>query len=310
MDIKHQKNVAWIVKYRPKNVKDVVGEEAKLVQRFIDNESVPHFLFESRTPGTGKSSLSKAIINDMGSDYLEINSSMDRGIDVIREKIVHFVQTMSSKPGIKKIVFMDEFDGITKPAQESMRNLMETYMHNVIFILTCNHIEKVIDPIKNRCEVVRFGNPKKEDVHAYLEGICKAEDVKYTEKGLNKLIDIYYPSIRNMVGELQRFKTLDVEVNEQFVKKDEERFDAIWEDLKKGKVLVIRDKIMAEGIEPDVLLKHFFQKTIVDKDLTNKQVINVSKVLAEINYRMAVGSDKTIQMLCGLFEIYIGLKKG
>ena len=133
MDISEQTNVSWIIKHRPISVVDVVGDEAKHIQKCIDQDNLPHLLFESRTPGTGKTTLAKAIINDMNADYIELNSSMDRGIDAIREKIVQFVQTMSSNPGVKKIVFMDEFDGMTKIAQDSMRNLMETYASNCVF---------------------------------------------------------------------------------------------------------------------------------------------------------------------------------
>lgn len=309
MDITEQTNVSWIIKHRPKSVVDVVGAEARHIKKYIDQNNLPHFLFESRTPGTGKTTLAKAIIHDTGADYLEINSSMDRSIENIRTKVQFFVSTMSSNPGVKKIVFMDEFDGMLKPVQDALRNMMETYAHNVVFILTCNYIEKVIDPIKNRCEVIKFGSPNKQEVYAYLEKICKTEQVRYVEEGLNKLIDIYYPSIRNMVGELQRFKTLDVEVTERTVRREDEKFDELWNKLKAGKVLDVRKTIVEEGYEPDLLIKYFFDKTFFDKELSSKQVVALSRAMAEIEYRMAVGADKKIQILSGVFEIYMALVK-
>ncbi len=306
MRLDDNKNVSWIIKHRPNAVSDVVGEEAKQIAKFIANkENTPHFLFASRTPGTGKTTLAKAIINDLGTDYLEINSSMDRSIDNIRTTVKFFVSTKNSTDtNAKKIVFLDEFDGMLKPVQDALRNLMETYAHNVIFILTCNYIEKIIEPIKNRCEVIIFGNPKKEDIKEYLMKIIIAEEVKFDEAGLDKLINMKYPSIRDMVGELQKFKTLDVELTEKFLKKEDELYDILWENIKQNKVLETRKAIYENNHRPDLVLKHFWNKTHTDNELSNKHKLKMVTVLAEADYRMSVGSDKKIQIDNMLFKIY------
>jgi len=309
MDREEQENISWIIKYRPKSVKDVVGKQARYVEKYIQNNNLRHLLFVSKTPGTGKSSLSKAIINDLNADYLELNSSMDRGIDSIRDKIVQFVSTMGTNQKTKKIVFLDEFDGVTKIAQDAMRNLMETYEHNVIFILTCNHLEKVIEPIQNRCEIMQFVNPDKKDIFNYLKNICDIEKVQYTDDGLNKLIDIFYPSIRRMVGELQKFFTRSEDVNVQNVQKDDEKFNKIWELFKSGKVLEVRNIILQEGLDPDLLIKFFFRQTYLDKSLTKKQQVALPIKVADVEFKMSVGSDKTIQLLSGIFEMYMVMIK-
>ena len=305
MNLQDNTNVAWIIKHRPKGVDDVVGDEAKHVKQFITNkDNTPHFLFNSRIPGTGKTSLAKAIIHDLNCDYLEINSSMDRSIENIRTNVTQFVSTMSSKPGVKKIVFLDECDGLLKPVQNSLRNLMEKYQHNVIFILTCNYIEKIIEPLQNRCELITFGSPKKEDIKQYLLKIINEEDVKYTEEGLNKLIEIHYPSIRGMVGELQKFKTLNFELSEKILKKNNEIFDILWDKLKVDKVLEVRKEILENGYDNVAILKHFWSKTSTDETLDNKQRIKLITVLADCDYRFAVGCDKKIQTDNLIFKVY------
>jgi len=304
MNRSDQLNVAWIIKHRPTCVKDVVGSEAKLVQKFIDSGTIPHFLFYSRTPGTGKTSLSKAMIKDLDADYIELNSSMDRGIEIVREKIKQFISTMSSKPGVKKIVFMDEFDGNTKIAQQALKSMMEDFGKNAMFILTCNNIEKIIEPIQNRCEVITFGTADKGSIYEYCENICVLENVKFTEEGLKKLIDIHYPSIRNVVGDLQKFKAIDVEVTEAFVKKSDEKFELLWTNLKNKKVLDVRREILEQGYDEDLLLRFFFLQTYEDKTLSNIQIVKLSKVLADINYKFSVGADKRIQIGAGVFDIF------
>ena len=308
MNLEQQRNVAWIIKHRPKSVSEVVGKEARQIEKFLDSGNLPHLLLISRVPGTGKTTIAKALINDTGAHYLEINSSDERGIDTIRDKIKHFVSTMSSKPGVKKIVFLDEMDSMTKIAQEALRNMIETFAHNAVFILTANYFEKIIDPIKNRCEVIQFGNSSKEDIYKYLENICQEESVTFDSEGLNKLIDIKYPSIRAMVGELQRFKTLNIEITTQSVKKDDEKFMSLWIRLKNKKVLDVRKEVLEQGYNEDELLKFFFRQTYEDSSLSNVQVVKLSKILAEINYRFAVGADKKIILVAGLFDIFGALQ--
>jgi len=303
MNIDDLKNIAWMIKYRPKTLDNVVGKEAKLLKKYVDSNNLQHFLLSSRTPGTGKTTCAKAIINDTGADYIEINSSDERGIDVIRDKIKLFVSTMSSKPGLKKIVFLDEMDSMTKTAQDALRNMMEKFMTNAIFILTCNYIEKVIEPIKNRCEVIVFDSPDKAEIRKYLLNIIDAESVKYTSDGLNKLIDMNYPSIRESVNTLQKFKTMDIELNPINLKKNNEKFDILWTDIKSGKVLNVRKEICENNYNPELLLKHFWAKTYTDEKLTIKQKIKLVSVLADVDYKMSIGASKNIQIDNMLFKI-------
>lgn len=131
----------WTEKYRPKKVSEMVGEfKAKVLKYLEKPDEIPHFLFYSKTPGTGKTTLAKAIINELDCDYIVVNSSDDRKLEVIRDRVKQFAITKSSKTGLRRCVFLDEIDGMWGPAkasQEALRNIMESYAKNVFFILTC-----------------------------------------------------------------------------------------------------------------------------------------------------------------------------
>jgi len=304
MNLETQKGVSWIIKHRPTCVKDVVGSEAEQVQKYLDTKESPHFLFHSTTGGTGKTSLALAMVKDLGADCLNINGSEERGIDTVRDKVKLFVSTMTSKPGVKRVVFLDEMDQMTKPAQLSLKSVMETSAVRVIFILTCNNITKVDDKIRNRCRVIEFGKANKTHIKKYLEKVCNIENLKYEDEGLNKLIDLYYPSIRRMVDELQYLYTMKLDVTIQSIKRDSEKFELLWTNLKNKKVLDVRREILEQGYDEDLLLRFFFLQTYEDKSLSNIQIVKLSKVLADINYKFSVGADKRIQIGAGVFDIF------
>ena len=139
----------WTEKYRPRKVDDVVGEFKNSIKKhLLKPKAIPNFLFYSKCPGTGKTTLSKCIINELDCDYIVINSSDDRKIETIREKVKQFAMSQSSKPGFKRCIFLDEVDGMLSASQNALRNIMETYASNVFFIMTCNNINKVIEPLK------------------------------------------------------------------------------------------------------------------------------------------------------------------
>jgi len=243
--------------------------------------------------------LAKAIINELKCDALILNSSDDRKIDVIREKVKQFAITQSSKQGMRRCVFLDEFDGMLKASQDALRNVMETYSGNVFFILTANNINKIIEPLQSRCVMIPFSYPKKEEIYLYLESICKSENLKYTKEGLTKLIDINYPSIRNCVLGLQDIKTEEKIVDVNSVQPVNEVFESLWQDLKNKEWKKIKEVVMATTVDPRELNKFFWEKTLEDKELNLRRL----QVLCRNEKDISWGSDAKIIFCTSLIEM-------
>jgi replication factor C small subunit len=197
----------WTEKYRPKTLNDVILDEEikEFLREKLKDGSLPHLLLVGE-PGTGKTTLAKVIVNELNADVLELNASKDRGIDVIRNQVANFVKTYSKKP---KIVFFDEADGLTPDAQQSLRNLMETYSKNVRFILTANYPQKIIEPIKDRTFVIKFKRIPKNYFYELANRIIENERIYINEENkdeiIEKLISYSYPSLRSLVDLLQSF---------------------------------------------------------------------------------------------------------
>jgi len=293
-------NAIWTEKYRPKKVGDIVGSFKDKIMKYIANsKELPHFLFYSKTPGTGKTTLAKAIINELGCDALVLNSSDDRKIEVIREKVKEFSITQSSKPGLKRAVFLDEFDGMLKASQEALRNVMETYSSNVFFILTCNNINKVIEPLKSRCIIIPFAYPEKDEIYNYLVGVCQSEQMEFTEEGLKLLIEQNYPSIRNCVLALQDLHTEELPVNKDTVKPVNELFEEMWQHLKDKKWMEIKKVVMATTIDPRELNTFFWMKSMEEEPVNTKLL----QLCCRNEKDIAWGSDPKIIMVTSLLEM-------
>ena len=259
-------------RYRPSLVSELVGDfKLKILKYMKEPKSMPHFIFYSKTPGTGKTSLAKAIINELGCDSLILNSSDDRKIDVIREKVKNFVRTQSSND-MRRCVFLDEFDGMLRASQDALRNLMETYANNAFFILTCNNINKVIDALKSRCIMIPFAYPDKEEVYKYLEIICKNEQMEYTEKGLYELIGKTYPSIRNGVLALQDLKTEGKTVSIENITAVNEIYDEMWTELEAKNWKEIKTQVLQSTVDPRELNTFFWTHFLMKSDLKGLQI--------------------------------------
>lgn len=284
------KNILWQEKYRPKKIDDlIINDKNKIKKYLLSPENIPNFLFVSRTPGTGKTTLAKVIINELGCDYLTINSSDERGVETIREKVKDFSKTQSTN-NIRKCVFLDESDGLTPIAQQSLRNLIETYSKNVFFILTCNYESKVIEPLVNRCVRIEFNNPDKEEIKKYLIDICKNEKLDYVEEGITKLCEIHYPSIRGMVNVLQDLFSQDKKVTEENITLKDENFVKIWEEIKILKFTSVWETIKSGTIDVQIFNKWLFYHIGKEEiDLIKK--MKLLRVLADNEKNMRFGDE-------------------
>jgi replication factor C small subunit len=186
-------------KYRPKVIEDIIGFEPT----FSIDEDMPHLLFYG-SAGTGKTTAAKAIVRMLNCDYIILNASEERGIQVVRDKIQVFAGTQS-KDGNIKCVILDEADFLTQESQTALRNILESFSRNTRFILTCNYLQKIIDPIQSRCILIKFNDIKKEDVINRLEYICKTENIPYEKVALEKIVEYTGTDIRSSINKLEEF---------------------------------------------------------------------------------------------------------
>ncbi len=195
-------NTIWAERYRPDTLENYIGNEHvknKLTQ-FIAEQDVPHLLF-CGTAGTGKTTAAKILVKNIDCDYLFINASDENSVDTIRTKIKNFAATMSFKP--LKIIVLDEADYITPQAQAALRNLMEVFSKNTRFILTCNYVERIIDPLISRAQVFKLTPPSKKEVAVHLMKILEKEHVGFDKSVIATLVNAYYPDIRRIINTSQ-----------------------------------------------------------------------------------------------------------
>ena len=192
----------WVEKYRPQTLAEYVGNETvkETIQQYLDNNDIPHLLLHGKA-GTGKTTLAKLIVNTIKCDSMIINASDENNVDTVRNKVKNFASSMGFA-GFK-IIILDEFDYMTPNAQAILRNLMETFSKHCRFILTCNYHEKIIDPIKSRCQTFAITPPTKKDVAVQVTKILDAEKIKYDLKNVADIISSYYPDIRRILNTCQ-----------------------------------------------------------------------------------------------------------
>jgi replication factor C small subunit len=203
-----KQHTLWVEKYRSQNLSTYVGNEQikGTISKYLEQNDIQNFIFYGPA-GTGKTTLAKLIVNNLNCDYLYINASDERGIDTIRDKVQGFSSVASFKP--LKVVILDEADFLTIQAQASLRNIIETFARTTRFILTCNYIERIIDPLQSRCQVLKIVPPSKQDIAYHIIDILKKEDVGMGADDLKLVINQFYPDLRKMLNTLQMGVTGD-----------------------------------------------------------------------------------------------------
>jgi replication factor C small subunit len=200
MSKKH--NSLWVEKYRPQDLSTFVGNETlkTTIDKFLQQNDIINMLFYGPA-GCGKTTLAKLIVGNLDCDYLSINASDERGIETIRDKVQGFASTASFKP--LKVIILDEADFLTIQAQASLRNIIETFSRTTRFILTCNYVERIIDPLQSRCQVLKIVPPSKTDVAKHVASILEKENVEYDINDLKSVVNQFYPDLRKVLNTLQ-----------------------------------------------------------------------------------------------------------
>lgn len=300
-------NSLWVEKYRPGKLEDYVGNEhlKTKVGDYIQSGDVPHLLFFGRA-GTGKTTLAKLIVKSINCDYIIINASDERGIDIIRTKVKNFASTVGFKD--KKIIILDEFDYMTPDAQAMLRNLMETFSKHCRFILTCNYVEKIISPIRSRTQEFQIVPPTKKDVAIQISQILTKEGVKFEPKDLVPIIDASYPDIRKIINtcqlnsskgslKLDTASVLDLDVKSKIVEilKSSDAKPNKWKTIRQ----VIADSRVQDFTE---FYTYLYEK--VD-EYGGSNTSNIILILSESQHKDALVVDKEITFMSCIIQIVV-----
>ena len=306
-----QDSLIWVDKYRPQTFEDILGQKHFIlrIKSFIETKSLPHLLFAG-SPGTGKTTTALVIAkelygeNGISGNVLELNASDERGIDVVRDTIKEFAKLKSLVVIPYKIIILDEADSLTREAQQALRRTMEKYSKTCRFILACNEISKIIDPIQSRCVIFKFKALKSEDLESLLDKIKKKENLTLSKEAKEMLINLSSGDMRKLVNTIQSTSSL----NKSFGKKEvEEVLDCVnpkeVEELLnfafKGDFLKARDYLIklriVRALSPLEILKEIY-KNIIAKEIDPKLKIKLIDRIATCEFRLVEGSDPEIQI--------------
>ena len=191
-----------VEKYRPTVLDEYVGNEhiKKTISQYLEQNDIQNLIFYGPA-GTGKTTLAKLITKNLNCDYLYINASDERGIETIRDKVSGFASVASFKP--LKVIILDEADFLTIQAQASLRNIIETFSRTTRFILTCNYVERIIDPLQSRCQTLKVIPPSKKEVALHLANVMAIEGTIYDLEDIKIIVNQYYPDLRKCLNTIQ-----------------------------------------------------------------------------------------------------------
>jgi replication factor C small subunit len=300
-------NTLFVEHYRPSTLKGYVGNEQikNTIQRYLNQDDIQNFCFYGPS-GTGKTTLAKIIIKNLNCDYLYINASDERGIDTIREKVTGFASTASFKS--LKVIILDEADFLTINAQASLRNVIETFSRTTRFILTCNYIERIIDPIQSRCQVLKVIPPSKKEIAQHLVGILNQENIEYQLEDLANVVTQFYPDLRKMLNTIQLSIVDDKLKVDKTVVVSSSYMNSILKELKQPKPswTQLRQIILDSGVK-DFEETYRFLFEHISKYAPGREG-TVSVILNEHLYQANFRIDKEINIASCLSKILDAIK--
>jgi DNA polymerase III delta prime subunit len=281
-------------RYRPNVLENYVGNATlkASIDKQLKQNDIQNYLFYG-SAGTGKTTLAKLIVNNLDCDSLYINASDERGIETIRDKVSGFASVASIKP--LKVVILDEADFLTIQAQASLRNVIETFSRSTRFILTCNFVERIIDPIQSRCQTFKVIPPTKKEVAIHIAGICDKENIGYEVPAIGKLVNKYYPDIRKMLNTVQA-STVDGHLQlDDSLLVSSSYMDTVLEELKQSNFKNIRQTIADSGVDDFEELFRFLYEN-ASEYMPGKEgtaAILINEHLYKSNFRI----DKEINLM-------------
>ena len=199
----NKQHTLWVERYRPVSLENYIGNEhlKTKVSRYISTGDIPHLLLHGKA-GTGKTTLAKLLVSNIDCDQMYVNASDENNVETVRNKIKMFASSVGFKD--LKVIILDECDFLTPNAQAALRNLMETFSKHCRFILTCNYVERIIDPIQSRCQSFQIIPPSKKEVAIHTSSILNTEGVSFDNEQIVTMVNSSYPDIRRIINAVQR----------------------------------------------------------------------------------------------------------
>jgi DNA polymerase III delta prime subunit len=306
---KNENQFLWVEAYRPKTVEDcILPERLKIPFReYVASKDIPNMMLTG-SAGVGKTTVAKALCEEVGCDYIVINGSSNRGIDMVRDTVVGYASTVSLTGG-RKVIIIDEADYLTDTAQAAFRNLIEEFSINCTFIFTCNFKEKIIEPIHSRCAVIDFRLNKDEKnsmaslFYKRIKQILSQENVEAVDAVVAEIIKKHFPDFRRVLNELQRYSKFGKIDTDVLSNLSDESISTVVKLIKDKDLGAIRKWIANNDYESATLYRKLFDALydVVVPDYLPELIICV----ADYQYKRAFVSDAQLNDLALLTHIMV-----